>query len=189
MVVESAMSLTDEQRSLILGSLLGDGAMRCKANALLEVNHSAAQRLYVDWKYSVLADLVATPPQMRTTNGARIAYRFVTRSLPSLTPFYRTFYPAGIKSVPDVELTPLALAVWFMDDGSRSYRAAYLNTQQFSVADQIRLAGVLERQFGIVARLNRDKTYFRLRISVESTQRLRTLIGPYLRPELAYKLP
>ena len=30
--------------------------------ALLEVNHSAAQRSYVDWKYQQLAELVATPP-------------------------------------------------------------------------------------------------------------------------------
>ncbi len=37
-------SLSEEQRSLIVGSLLGDGAMRCKANALIEFNHSAEQR-------------------------------------------------------------------------------------------------------------------------------------------------
>ena len=37
-------SLSDEQRSLIVGTLLGDGAMRCKANALIEINHSAEQR-------------------------------------------------------------------------------------------------------------------------------------------------
>lgn len=183
------MTLTSDQRSVIVGSLLGDGAMRCKANALLEVNHSARQRTYVDWKYRVLADLVATPPRARATNGGRTAYRFVTRSLPALTPFYRTFYPDGSKTVPDVQITPLALAVWLMDDGSRSYRAVYLNTQQFSVAEQIRLATMLERQFGIVARLNKDKTYYRLRIAVSSVPRLRELVAPYLLPELAYKLP
>jgi hypothetical protein len=36
-------SLTDVQHSIIIGSLLGDGAMRCKVNALLEINHCFAQ--------------------------------------------------------------------------------------------------------------------------------------------------
>ena len=65
-------SLTDMQRSVIVGSLLGDGTMRCKANALLEVNHL-------------------------------------------------------------LELTPLSMATWLMDDGSKSRNAVYLNTQQFVV--------------------------------------------------------
>jgi hypothetical protein len=60
-------SLTETQRSVIAGSLLGDGAMRCKANALLEINHSFAQREYVNRKFHVLSNLVATPPKARAT--------------------------------------------------------------------------------------------------------------------------
>jgi hypothetical protein len=41
-------SLTEVQHSIVIGSLLGDGAMRCKANALLEINHCFEQRAYVD---------------------------------------------------------------------------------------------------------------------------------------------
>jgi len=189
MAVDAAVALTLEQHSLIVGTLLGDGSMRCKANALLEVNHSARQRNYVDWKYRVLGDLVTTPPRLRATNGARMAYRFVTRSIPALTPYYRMFYASGRKAVPDVEITPLALAVWLMDDGSRSYRAVYFNTQQFAVADQVRLIEMLDRQFAIVARLNRDKSYYRLRVAVDSVPRLRSLVSSHLLPELAYKLP
>lgn len=102
--------------------------MRCKTNALLEVNHSVRQRAYVDWKYRNLATLVSMPPKERPSNGGRVAYRFVTRALPVLTPFYRLFYGSGAKSIPDgLELSPLTLAVWLMDDGSRSRRAVYLN--------------------------------------------------------------
>lgn len=41
-------SLSGVQRELIEGCLLGDGAMRCKTNALLEVNHAFSQKAYVD---------------------------------------------------------------------------------------------------------------------------------------------
>jgi len=182
-------SLSDEQRSLIEGTLLGDGAMRCKANALIEINHSVKQRAYVDWKYQLLSALVRTPPKTRSGNGGRVAYRFTTLSLPELTPFYRAFYREGRKVVPPLRLTPLAMAVWFMDDGCKSYRALYLNTQQFDRDDQERLIAMLKGQWGIRSALNRDKTYYRIRIAVGSVGRFKAIVEPHVLAQLRYKFP
>lgn len=183
-------SLSGTQREIIIGSLLGDGSMRCRANALLEINHSIGQRTYVDWKYVKLAELVSTPPKARSGNGKRVAYRFVTRSLPELTPYFHEFYDSGSKRIPaSIEMTPLTLAVWFMDDGSRSRSAVYLNTQQFSEGEQRLLLRLLREQWEIDGTLNRDKSYFRIRIRVESTRRFRRIIEPYVLPELRYKFP
>ena len=182
-------SLSEVQHAIVVGSLLGDDSMRCKTNALLEINHSFNQHSYVEWKYARLAELVRTPPKVRFGNGGRIASRFVTRSLPVLTPYFRLFYEGGTKRVPELELSPLALAVWFMDDGCRSRNAVYLNTQQFDVGSQERLLRLLRDQWKISGTLNRDKTYYRIRISVEGTRRLSGVIGSLLLPELRYKLP
>jgi LAGLIDADG DNA endonuclease family protein len=182
-------SLSEVQHQIVIGTLIGDGAMRCKTNALLEINHSSHQRSYVDWKYHQLASLVRTPPKARKSNGARIAYRFVTRSLPELTPYFRLFYGNGRKEVPEVELHELTLAVWFMDDGCRSRSSVYLNTQQYDLVSQLRLLRLLREQWGIEGALNRDKAYHRLRLTVESTRRFARLVEPYLLPELRYKLP
>ena len=182
-------SLTETQRSLIIGSLLGDGAMRCKANALLEINHSIEQQQYVDWKYRILADLVGTSPKPRRGNGGRVAYRFTTLSLPQLTPYYRAFYCGGRKIVPPIQLTPLVMAVWFMDDGSKSRHALYLNTQQFSQGHQQLLIDMLKDQWGVCATLNRDKTYRRIRIAVGSVARFRSVVQHHVLPEFVYKFP
>jgi hypothetical protein len=182
-------SLSEVQREIIVGSLLGDGAMRCKINALLEINHSFRQAGYVDWKFRHLADLVRTPPKARQGNGNRLAYRFVTRSLPELTPYFRLFYATGKKRVPELELTPLVLAVWFMDDGCRSRSSVYLNTQQFDLESQGTLLRSLHDQWEIDATLNRDKLYHRIRISVAGTRKLARIVGSYMLPELRYKLP
>lgn len=182
-------SLTEMQRSVIVGCLLGDGAMRCKTNALLEINHSFAQREYVDWKYHVLANLVATPPKARNGNAGRIAYRFTTRSLPVLTPYFVAFYLGGRKVVPRLELTSLALATWFMDDGCKSRRSVYLNTQQFDLGSQMRMLDMLLEQWKLDATLNRDKSYHRIRIAVASVERFRLIVEPHIRQELRYKLP
>jgi recombination protein RecA len=182
-------SLSEVQRAVIVGTLLGDGSMRCKANALLEINHSSRQWNYVHWKYKHLADLVATPPRLRKGNGNRVACRFVTRSLPVLTPYYHTFYVGGKKRVPQLELTPLTLAVWFMDDGCRSRNAVYLNTQQFAIEQQETLLEMLKLQWNIDGALNRDKCYRRIRLTVDGTTRLKRLIEPFVLQELRYKLP
>jgi len=183
-------SLMDKQKAIIIGSLLGDGSMRCRANALLEVNHSIKQKAYVDWKYKNLRNLVSSPPKARRGEGVRIAYRFTTKSLPVLTRFYRKFYKDGKKIIPDnLKLNPLSLAVWFMDDGSKSYRAVYFNTQQFDSDSLSKLIKLLKSGFDINARPNKDKKYYRLRIAVESVVKLRKIINPYLLPSLKYKLP
>jgi recombination protein RecA len=182
-------SLPGTQHALIIGALLGDGAMRCKANALLEINHCLEQQVYVDWKYQQLSDLVGTPPKARAGNGSRLAYRFTTLSLPQLTPYYRVFYCGGTKVVPDIELEPLSLAVWFMDDGCKTHRALYLNTQQFSVEDQLRLIGMLKQQLGIDSALNRDKHYYRIRISVGSVSRFKEIVSSHMLEQFAYKFP
>ena len=61
---------------------------------------------------------------------------------------HRLFYAQGKKQVPEVELSPLAMAVWFMDDGCRSRNAVYLNTQQFDWHSQHVLLRLLREQWG-----------------------------------------
>lgn len=186
----SVGSLSEEQQSLVLGCMLGDGYMRCKTNAHLQVTHSIHQKSYVDWKYKYLQEYVLTPPKAYRGNGKRIGYRFFTRSLPVFTSFYPRFYTDGKKQVPkDLVMTPLALAVWYMDDGSKSHKSCYLNTQQFNLEDQEYLQFVLQRDCGLQSHLDRDKIYTRLRFSVEDSQHLKRLIKPFVLPSLRYKLP
>jgi len=183
-------SLSERQEAIILGCLLGDGAMRCKTNALLEINHSAKQSEYVEWKYEELKELVSTKPHKRFGNAGRIAYRFTTRSLPELTEIYRKFYQSGKKIIPDnLTIHPLSLAVWFMDDGCKSYRAIYLNTQKFNVTEQTKLSLLLRQQHGIKTSMNKDKKYYRLRIAVSSVGKFLEIIRPYLLPMFRYKTP
>jgi len=183
-------SLTERQEAIIVGCLLGDGTMRCKTNALLEINHSIKQREYVDWKHSELKEFVRTKPHIRNGNAGRIAYRFTTRSLPQLTDIYSRFYQNGEKIIPDnLEIHPISLSVWFMDDGCKSYRALYLNTQKFSVSEQRILSNILKKQFNITATLNKDKQYYRLRIAVSSVGKFLEVIKPHLLPMFCYKTP
>jgi len=71
-------SLTQEQKSIVIGSILGDGYLRIvpgRRDAFLEINHSITEKPYVDWKYKKLKNLVKSASKPRKGNGKRIAYK------------------------------------------------------------------------------------------------------------------
>jgi len=81
-------SLTEKQKSVVIGLLLGDGSLRKKQNTLLEVNHSFQQAAYVLWLYKIFKDFVLTKPKYRVSGKGRSAFRFTTRSLACFNDFY-----------------------------------------------------------------------------------------------------
>lgn len=181
--------MTKEQKEILVGVLLGDGAMRKKTHALLEINHSIKQKELVDWLYTKFKNFVITIPKSRFGNGNRVAYRFTTRSLPVFTQFYDLFFKNKKKIVPEnLKITPLTLACWYMDDGARCDRDIYLNSQQFNQEEQEKLCLFLKKQLGISATLNKDKIYKRIRIKNESVSRFMDLIKEFILPSFHYKL-
>ena len=191
-MVNTVGSLTQFERSIIIGSLLGDGYMRIipgRSNAFLEINHSIKAKEYVDYKYESLKRLCESAPKERAGNEGRLAYRFFTKQHKELTYLYNKFYKNNKKIIPkDLFLDPVSLAVWYMDDGSKCRsHDIYLNTQQFSISDQKILLNKL-RELNISARLNKDKKYFRIRILKISIETFMGIIIPYVFKSMYYKL-
>lgn len=187
----TAGSLTQLQKAVVLGSMLGDGYIRImkgRKNAFLEINHSFKQKEYVDWKYYVLENLTKSKPKMRLGKSNRVAYRFYTKQLPELTEIMNKFYLGNKKVIPEIKLDPITLAVWYMDDGSRCRQSdVYLNTQQFDIDNQNKLLRLL-KSVGLEATLNKDKEYYRIRFLKSSISRLYKLIGEYIVPSMKYKI-
>lgn len=183
-------SLSEVQQEIILGCVLGDGYMRKKTNAHLQITHSFKQKDYVDWKYNKLKNIVITPPKTYKGNGNRIGYRFFTRSIPQLTNIHDYFYDhEKIKRIPsNIVLKPQSLAVWYMDDGNKSYNSCYLNTQKFDSLSQNNLMIALLK-LGIESNLNKDKEYYRIRVATKSVPNLIEMIKPFIISSMRYKLP
>lgn len=182
-------SLSDVQQQVVLGCILGDGYMRKKTHAHLQITHSFEQREYVDWKYKILENLVNSKPSTYKGNSSRVGYRFFTKSLPELTGYYNQFYPRDRKLISEeVDLSPLSLAVWYMDDGSKSYKTCYFNTQSFDLTSQQNLINSLKK-VDIKSTLNKDKKYYRIRIATESAGKLFKSINPFVIESMHYKLP
>lgn len=192
--------LTRVQRSIIVGTLLGDGHLETQTKGKtyrLRIEHSISQKAYVDWMYKELENLVGTPPRVKlqSSYGREIQkYEFSTLSSASLRFFGQSFYRNGSKKVPKIIkkiLTPLALAVWFMDDGSiksNYHRALILNTQCFSESDLKKLQQAFEEKFGIATVLRKQKEGKQIYILSQSVEKFIETISPNLIPSMRYKL-
>lgn len=192
--------LSEKQLSLIIGSVLGDGYIRIMPNrsdAFLEINHSYKAKDYVDFKYNVLKNICSGKPTQRFTDQDKVksAYRFFTNQHSEITEIYNAFYKNKRKVIPkDLKLNPIILAIWYMDDGSKTQSTkntnninVYLNSQNFSLNDQKYLLHLL-RQVNIKARLNKDKQNYRIRILKESINTFMSMIKPYVIESMSYKL-
>jgi len=185
-------SLTQLQKSIIIGSILGDGYLRIipkRKNAFLEINHSFNQKEYVDWKYQALKNICKSTPKLRKSKGERLAYRFYTKQHEEITKIFNVFYRNGRKIIPkNLSLNPIILSVWFMDDGSKCGASdIYLNTQQFDLNAQRNLIYALQRM-GLTTKINKDKIYFRLRFLKSSVRKLKKMIDGIIIPSMKYKI-
>ncbi len=181
------LSVTSRQQEIMIGSLLGDGHLaKTTRGYAFRVNHGLMQKEYVDWKYRELCSLTnGIPSTYKTT------YYFRTVSHRYFDEMRNLFYRKNKKIIPQNIsrlLTPLAIAVWFMDDGTKEGNQVRINTQSFTKKENKKLSDTLEATLGIKSTINRDKHFFRLRISDRSMSLFRKMVEPHIVPSMQYKL-
>lgn len=191
--------ISSDQKQIIIGKLLGDGHMETANGRTfrLKIEHSLKQKDYVDWLYGQLKNLASSEPKIKnqTVQGKVYAkYWFNTCYSGSFRFFGQQFYAQGQKKVPkqiNRWLTPLALAVWYMDDGSRKsnkHRAKIINTQSFDRTSLYYLRQALQLNFGIETKLRKQKEGWQIYIFGSEAEKFAKVIGRHVLPSLAYKL-
>jgi len=202
--LKSSIKLNERQRSIIVGTLLGDGHLEITSKGRtyrLKITHSIKQREYIEWLYDKLKNLVRTPPQRKLKKGINKTYEeywFNTYSFGSLRFYAQQFYVGRKKVIPKMIgklLDPLAIAVWFMDDGSyksNRHRTYIIHTLSFEKKDLEFMTEVLEKKFEVKTKLHKqhykNSVKWRLYILSESADKFKNLIEPYILPSLKYKL-
>ena len=99
------------------------------------------------------------------------------------------WYKNGIKLVPaDFWLTPLILAIWFMDDGCKTGKTVNFSVHNFDVQSIDTLRQQLTR-YGVQTAIHSDGKGSRLYVRQASYLSFKTLVKPYIHKCMAYKLP
>jgi recombination protein RecA len=188
--------LTEEERNIIFGTLLGDGSVSLSGtgkSARVSINQSMAQKELVEWKYAKLRRLVGTPPKERANGGfGGSLCRFSTLSSLALKEIYDIVHVGGKKTVTTQWLAgithPIALAVWYMDDGSQQRSTMNIHTEGFSQVENEILAGWMKSVWGVECHPYSVGKYWRLMFPAEGRDRFQELVGRYVVPELQYKI-
>lgn len=184
-------SLSPKQRSILIGSLLGDARLECRSKrgtARLRIHQSDRQKDLVFWKYAHFKSWVKKKPWktawVDSRNGKTYhSWFFHTQTSSLFAPWHTLFYPKGSKILPkplDQYLDPLTLAVWFMDDGCFQQHCLILNTQSFSVDEHTILQELFKREYGIQTGIQKDRRNVRLYFGKSSRKKLLSVIQPFL---------
>lgn len=199
--------LSDQQWEVVLGSLLGDGCLAAPVrkdseSARFRMGHGVKQAEYLDWKISLLENVAHS----RSVNErgdvfvdfTPLAELYELRSAVYLGDGKKFLSEDYVKA-----LTPLALAIWFMDDGSFTVRSKGLQrrtiggsgrveicVEAMSEGSRLRLRDYLHDEYGLDVRLRRagKAGKFVLVFSTAASEKFQNLIAPYVHPSMAYKL-
>jgi ubiquinol-cytochrome c reductase cytochrome b subunit len=188
---------------ILFGSLLGESYAEKHGNGTrfcFQQEHS--NNAYLLWFHSFISKLGYCNPDTpkiltRLGKGGKIRQlsRFKTFTFTSFNWIQEAFYVNGVKTVPPIAekfLSPLALAVWIMDDGSIVSSGLKIATNSFnqSEGEVQMLCLILKRKYNLNASiisagvLNQYNIY----ISKYSMKALTNIVGPHMHPSMYYKL-
>lgn len=137
--------LTQEELDVLIGGLLGDtwlGYTKLGVNACGSFTHKLEHKNYVQYKYEKLKRL-CSKPSIHNKNDRR-SNRIYQQSFckigtnPILNDIVDKFYKDGRKTIYEdllYRLSPLAIAIWYMDDGSKSRYGYKISTNCFNTRE------------------------------------------------------
>lgn len=175
------------------GSLLGDGSLK-KASpnkTTLHIGHGKAQEVYCAWKQSLFAEHSLVGYHSENSRGG---HSFDTVPLYQLTAVLEANYEVQndthIKN-PSHELIerlqPLAIAIWYMDDGSFDHtkqNRCSICCARMPVEKRQALAGWFAQRH-IPTTLTTDG---RINFNVAATRLFHKMIAPFIHSSMDYKL-
>ena len=189
--------------SIVYGTLLGDSHAEYRAQGngtRLTFYQEAFHVEYLLWLHaqvSLMGYCNAAVPKIQTrlALGGKIrnVIRFRTFTYTSFNVIHSDWYTDGIKRVPPniaAFLTPLALAVWIMDDGGRVGSGLKLSTNCFTFKDTARLSLVINELYGLKSSVQKAgyPDQYHIYIWAESMPIVRRLVKPYMVSSMLYKL-
>jgi recombination protein RecA len=187
--------LSDQQFQVVLGSLMGDGNLspnrRDRNGVRFRLGHGAKQVEYLEWKTTLMGNI-----KHSVSENAKSA-RFVDFTpLPELAELQRAVYLGDGKKFLSEEylkaLTPLALAIWYMDDGRTAGGSGGIEAcvEAMSEGSRVRLRDYLRDTHGLDVRLRLSGAAGKavLVFSTAATAKFQELVAPYMAPSMQYKL-
>jgi hypothetical protein len=208
--------LTQRQKEIIYGSLLGDAKKLC-SNAIVAFKQCLKQEEYLKWKFEETKSVMSPNSLKRSsdidkrTGKPSVCWSCYSFSNTDIENINKQFYFSGKKEITsDIldNLTPLSVAVWYMDDGttdwSRNTRIEHptwnispemrICTDSYSKVSCDNIVNWFKNKWNINCHLRErglrkdGGTMYRVIIDVVSAEKFIALISPHILPLFQYKI-
>ena len=192
--------LSRDCKSIILGSLLGDGSLKKEpkyANLRFKFRHSIVQEDHFYWKVSLLEEIstdksVQDQPPDGYSKNAKLLFQSSAR--PQLTELWKLVCDNGNNLVIARHwlnhITEISLAVWWFDDGSlvKAARQGVFCTDGFSKEANETLKAYLEVVWNVTCKVRlTSKGHYRLWLNNTEMKKLLCIILPFAATPFAVK--
>ena len=185
--------------SVVIGSLLGDAYANARTieGTRISYRQSNVHIDYLFWLYEFYSqrgycsNLKPRKYIRRLKDKEFYGYEFNTFTFRSFNWIHKLFYKNGVKYInPNLELylTPLALAIWIMDDGGWTGNGVRIATNCFKLEEVKLLANMLVKLYGLNYTIQTIEGNYSIYITKDSIPKLRNLVLPYVIPSMKYKL-
>jgi len=202
-----------ELKSAVIGMVIGDGCLskhqkKDTHNAYFQCHHCAEQFLYVMWKKRILDNISKCKiwRNDKVTKDGKVyrGHRLYSRTNPLYTTLYNRFYQVEGKSLDEYivkMITPLALAIMYMDDGTvakpgpnvkNKQNSYFLRLCSYDFANLTLVKKSLkikyDQEWNVIKHGSAGKTFWQLRLRNKDNDKFIDLIKPYVIPSMEYKL-
>lgn len=182
--------LTETQYAVTIGSILGDGSLEGR---VLAISHSIKQEQYLDYKMHFFKDEIS-PKDYRTTKEGYKSVRCRTKAFGDIKNLHKLFYKGRIKAIPETikgMLSPLAIAIWYMDDGTKkAEHYGNIATCCFTLDECTILSNALNEIIGISTYVVLDRGYYLIKIPAKDKSFVKfcKYIKEFVPDSMKYKL-
>jgi superfamily II DNA or RNA helicase len=192
---------TDEQRQIILGSLLGDGSLTQTKNFRkgkdtgTRLMQSARRMDYLMFKATILAYHLERISKQKSGWNKFPMWTLHTFSSPILTDLLRKIEiisKTGRKQITRKwldELSPIGLAIWYCDDGSLGRPSISMSTHCFTKKENELIIKYFKERWGINFKISKDKKkkLYSLYALKEDSEKFLEIVSPYIPESMSYK--
>jgi recombination protein RecA len=193
--------LSDFQWEVLRGTLMGDACLSQRVRrqevavsaARLRMGHGAKQVDYLDWKVSLFGNV----PVSQTVDERGAVFADFT-PLFELAGLREEVYGEDKKNFSwgyIKQLTPLSLALWYMDDGHLDIRNEAQTSARIQICVQAmtpdtreRLVRYLRDTWDLDVRLSEVRGQAILVFSKLAAEEFQAIVAPYIHPSMEYKL-
>ncbi len=189
--------------SVLIGSILGDSHLEKRKRGIgtrvifEQCNRNVEYIMWFHKFFSTRGYCSPNKPKLITRikkhNKVFYQYRVSSYTFTSLNWLHNMFYKDKIKTIPRnlaEYLTPLALAIWFMDDGSKTNKTVRIATNCFQENDLEFLCKLLKDKYSLDLSVDKSgkNSGSILYIKTSSLTTFTNIVKPYMLPSMYYKL-